>query len=105
MDDPRTIYMAMAIVKIERSSSQNESFSSILSNMCAQNAYASDFWGCAKRAIGLDVAIEVFRNHSLSSFAGRRMLIKMFTKVGARYLGWIGVGIATYDFIDCMYVQ
>jgi len=103
INDPQIIYMSFAILEIERISNKNKSFGNILIETCIQNAYASDFWDCAKQAVGISVAIEVYRNAELSTFAGRRRLIKTFTKVGARYLGWAGAAIATYDFIDCMW--
>lgn len=104
MDDPRIIYISFAILKIERLQTPEQSLSEIFIGICSEPAFASQFWDCAKRAIGIDVAIEVFRNSQMATIGGRKLLIKTFTKVGARYLGWIGVGIATYDFIDCMWM-
>lgn len=105
MNDPQIIFMSFAILEMERRKAEDNSYASFLINSCVQNVYASELWDCAKRAIGMDVAIEIYRHRELSSFAGRKRLIKTFTKIGARYLGWVGVGIATYDFIDCMWVE
>ncbi|WP_018127103.1 hypothetical protein [Balneola vulgaris] len=103
INDPRIIYMAFTIVEMENYLKSNQSFGSVFSSLCATDAYASEFWDCAKRAIGIEIAIELLRHRSMATISGRKLLIKTFTKIGARYLGWIGVGIATYDFVDCMF--
>lgn len=104
-DDPQALYVVFAILKVEELQRDETSFSNILLNTCTETAYASKLWDCVKVAIGMDIGIEIFRRSKLQTISGKKMLIKMFTKIGARYLGYVGVAIATYDFIDCMWLS
>lgn len=104
-EDPHALYVVFAILKVEELQRAEVSFSNILLNSCTDTAYASKFWDCVKVAIGMDIGIEIFRRSKLQTISGKKMLIKMFTKIGARYLGYVGVAIATYDFIDCMWLS
>lgn len=104
-DDPHALYLAFAVLKVEELQQADVSFANILMNSCVEPAYASELWDCLVVAVGLEIGIEIFRRTELRTYAGRKMLIKMFTKLGARYLGYIGVAVSTYHFVDCMWLS
>lgn len=104
-DDPHALYLAFAVLKVAELQQEEVSFANILMNSCAEPAYASKLWDCLVVAVGMEIGIEIFRRTELQTIAGRKKLIKLFTKLGARYLGYVGVAISTYHFIDCMWLS
>lgn len=58
IDDPRIIYLAFTIMKIEQLKHQENSFSEILINMCVETAYAGPIWDCIKRAAGIEFTLK-----------------------------------------------
>ncbi|MDZ7773748.1 MAG: hypothetical protein U5K31_13560 [Balneolaceae bacterium] len=104
-DDPQALYVVFAILKNEEIQQSEISFLNIFLNSCTEVAYASKFWDCAWKAAGFEFGMEYFRLKEMNTIEGKKRLIKMFTKIGARYLGYVGVAIATYTFIDCMWLS
>ena len=109
MDSPEVVYMALAIAGANVES--GESFGSAFMNACTTSAYAQEVpsldrtWGCLKRAAMIELPIEIYRNAELSSFAGRKRMIKTFGKLLSRYMGPIGVAITLADFSICMFAE
>ena len=108
MDSPEVVYMAIAIAGAHVES--GESFGSAFMNACTTSAYAQDeqstlqkSWGCVKRAMGIEIGIEIFRNKGLESFKNRRLMIRTFGKAISKYMGPIGVAITVADFSICMF--
>ena len=104
MDSPEIVHMALGIA----GANQDESFASAFINACTTSAYAQDLsvskaWDCAKRAMMIEISIEVFRNHNLSSISGKKLLIRTFGKLATRYMGPIGAAIPVADFSVCMF--
>ncbi|PZX59449.1 hypothetical protein [Hydrotalea sandarakina] len=66
-------------------------------------AYAGDFYNCVKTALGIEALFELWRVRALSTYAGKKMLLKAIGKVATRSLGWVGAAWAVADFIDCYY--
>ena len=66
----------------------------ILSNMAPDPS----IFDCAMDALGIPAALIVGSAKSIS----RAALIKAATKLASRTLGWISLGIAIYEFGDCM---
>ena len=64
----------------------------------------ADAWGCFKRASGIAGIASIFRNGLRQTILvhGKRYVINIMSKALGRTLGWIGVGIAIYDFGRCM---
>jgi hypothetical protein len=60
----------------------------------------SDVGTCLLHAVGFGAAYELMRNGitKMSKSAVKRLLIKIATK----YLSWVGIAIAVYEFGDCM---
>ena len=92
INSPQAIYIALALIKWERVNAEESGFSNALLNIIAPPAYAkSQIWECAKQAAGISFGIELFRQYRMQTISGKKMLIKMFTKVGAKYLGYVGL--------------
>jgi hypothetical protein len=66
-------------------------------------AYAGDFYNCVNTALGIEAPFELWRVRALSTYAGKKMLLKAIGKVATRCLGWVGAVWAVADFIDCYY--
>ena len=62
------------------------------------SSIAPSILDCAMDALGIPAALIVESAKSLS----RAALIKAATKLASRTLGWISLGIAIYEFGDCM---
>ena len=66
------------------------------------NEDSNDWYDCLLRSVGIDAVIEIVNSKTLGSAAAKRLIKKAVRKVASRALGWIGVGIAVYEFGDCM---
>lgn len=64
------------------------------------NAQTDTFGGCLADAIGITAAFEVIEQGVMG--LGKKGVLKLLRKVGGKYLGFIGVALAAYDFADCM---
>jgi len=53
---------------------------------------------CAMDALGIPAGLIVGSAKNL----GRKALLKAARKLATRMLGWVGAGIAVYEFGDCM---
>ncbi|HYJ37523.1 MAG TPA: hypothetical protein VEV87_02860, partial [Chitinophagaceae bacterium] len=62
------------------------------------NAQNPSIFDCAMDALGIPAGLLIGSAKELS----RTALIKAAKKLATRTLGWIGVGIAIYEFGDCM---
>jgi hypothetical protein len=59
-----------------------------------------DYVACIGAALGLDVIHGLLTNTAqLATVQGATRLLKVLAK---RYIGWIGVGVAVYSFLDCI---
>lgn len=56
--------------------------------------------GCIADAIGIAAAFEVIESGVMG--LGKKGVLKIIRKVGGKYLGPIGIGLAVWDFADCM---
>ncbi len=64
-------------------------------------SYANRLYDCVKTALGIEALFELWRERALSTYAGKKMLIKAIGKVATRSLGWVGAAWAVADFVDC----
>jgi hypothetical protein len=62
------------------------------------NAQNPSVFDCAMDALGIPAGLLIGSAKDLSKAA----LIKAARKLATRFIGWIGVGIAIYEFGDCM---
>ncbi len=59
-----------------------------------------DYAACIGAALGIDVIHGLITNTAqLATVQGATQLLKVLAK---RYIGWIGVGVAVYSFLDCI---
>lgn len=62
------------------------------------SGYAQDEWyDCLLRSVGIDAVIELFNKKVTKTIA-----LKVVRKVASRTVGWVGAGIAVYEFGRCM---
>ena len=62
------------------------------------NAQNPSVFDCAMDALGIPAGLLIGSAKDLSKAA----LIKAARKLATRFIGWVGVGIAIYEFGDCM---
>ncbi|APY08758.1 hypothetical protein BWZ20_10775 [Winogradskyella sp. J14-2] len=62
--------------------------------------HKSEVFDCAMQALGITALGELISNgvNGMSGGAARKFL----KRVLVRYMGWVGAGIAVYEFGDCM---
>lgn len=63
-------------------------------------AQSDTFGGCLADAIGITAAFEVIE-HGIAGL-GKKGVLKLIRQVGGKYLGFVGMGLAIYDFAVCM---
>ena len=63
-------------------------------------AQTDTFGGCLADAIGITAAFEILEKGVAG--LGKKGVLKLIKKIGGKYLGYIGVALAAYDFADCM---
>jgi hypothetical protein len=93
-NDPRIAIVALAVLQAETNSNEvTMNFASLFGT----SAYAQSAWECAGQALGFYAIAEIFAGQVSNS-----AILGAFRKVAARTLGWIGLGLAVYEFGDCM---
>ena len=96
-EDPRIALVGLAILE-SQSKQQNTIASFSFDNFFIESAYAQgDLGHCAGRAVGIHAFSEI-----MAGRVGRSAVLGAFRKLASRTLGWIGLGLAVYDFGDCM---
>jgi hypothetical protein len=61
---------------------------------------SSQVFDCAMQALGINVVFELM-GKGIEKM-GKAAVRKLLTKVAVKYLSWVGVAIAVYEFGDCM---
>ncbi|MFY0593440.1 MAG: hypothetical protein JXQ92_12405 [Roseivirga sp.] len=56
---------------------------------------------CAATAVGISSIKEILKNNIAA--AKVETMIGALKHIGKRYLGWIGVGLMIYEFVQCVY--
>lgn len=103
-DPELIIHLGIAIAAYEELDSENGIVMTRNSIFLITPIYAkSELYQCIKEAIGFEGVIEVLRTRALSTYAGKKLLIKAIGKFATRSLGWVGAAWAVADFIDCYY--
>ncbi|MBL87605.1 MAG: hypothetical protein CMO82_13215 [Winogradskyella sp.] len=112
LDHPSIIVAGMGILRIE--SAANDGIELVDSNgislltgeiydpskMLNIATQKSEVFDCAMQALGITALGELISNgvNGMSKGAARKFMKRVFV----RYMGWIGAGIAVYEFGDCM---
>lgn len=80
----------------------SQSSFSLLAFLGIQSGFAQSdtIGGCLADAIGITAAFEVVEQGIAG--LGKKGVLKLVRKIGGKYLGLVGVGLAAYDFADCM---
>ena len=58
--------------------------------------------GCISSALGITAVAQIISSTSSLGAVTTQGAIKIFKVVAKRYLGWIGVAFAAYQFVDCL---
>lgn len=112
LDHPSIILAGMGILRIETAANEGIELvdtdgvslltgemynSSKTLNIATQK---SEVFDCAMQALGITALGELISNgvNGMSGGAARKFL----KRVLVRYMGWVGAGIAVYEFGDCM---
>lgn len=111
LDNPNIILTALAAIRIEEQSQlgyhvvdfetgynySTDSYVS-LNDMNITANRANSVVDCAMDALGIPAGLIV----GSAKNTGRKALLKAARKLATRMLGWVGAGIAVYEFGDCM---
>ena len=76
----------------------------VFSSLFVSQAFASDVYDCALQAAGVKVLVELAEaglGEGVKKL-GKKGVQKLVRKVASRTLGWVGAGVAAYEFGDCM---
>lgn len=76
----------------------------VLAGIFIPEAHASEIYDCALQAAGVKVLMELASEGLVAGAKklGKKGALKLVKKVAARSLGWVGAGVAAYEFGDCM---
>ena len=96
IDSPIVVLVAMAILESQIGNDMAFDFNSIFINQVYANM-EDDIGHCFLEAVGIYGLVEMFAGH-----VSQAAILGAFRKVAGRTLGWIGLGIAVYEFGDCM---
>ena len=102
-DAEAIIKLSLSIAAYEAENKEIEAVSIKNSIFLSTSAYAKQrgMYDCLKDALGIEGVYEVLRQRALSTYAGKKMLIKAVGKVATRSLGWVGAALAVGDFVNC----
>lgn len=102
-DSPNIILAGFLIYASEKS--LEEELIVAFSEIFIQNTYARAIWvDCLLEASGIAGLADMF-NMGIKTFIksyGVKGAAKILGKAAGRTIGWVGAGIAVFDFLDCM---
>ncbi len=110
--EDKLVDVALSICNIEEKASNNIELVDPVDNVSfltgkkilANNDFAiqtqSQLFDCAMAAIGVTAVFELM-DKGIERM-GKAAVRKLLTKVATKYLSWVGVAIAVYEFGDCM---
>lgn len=106
-DSPEVIELALLFSRAEHINSRKVtytcSFNIIpMSYINLSGDSESDWYDCLLRAAGIDAVLEIVNGGLMNSAVSKALLKKAIRKAATRTLGWVGAGIAVYEFGDCM---
>jgi hypothetical protein len=88
--------------KITASPWANVSIAAIKSIGTLRNPFRPAWLSCAEAAMGIPALESLFSGYSTLLSGSITTAVGAFKNIAKRYLGWIGVAIAAYEFGDCM---
>lgn len=99
-DDPRTAILGLMTLRIEQLSIRDNQMISI-GNILFTPLYAQsnlEIVDCALSALGLPAGLVLGTAKNL----GTKAILKAASKLAGRAVGWVGLGIAAYQFYRCI---
>ena len=105
---PGIIELSILFLRVEKSKSKTHhinyaSFDFITPFLSSMSTNSEEDWyDCLLRSVGIDAVIDIVNGKVIGSAAVKSLLKKSIRKIASRSLGWVGAGIAVYEFGDCM---
>lgn len=107
---PAIIELSILFLRAEKLKSKNKQvitasfdfISPIFYSFSGNSEVDLDWYDCLIRAFGIDAVIEIVNSNVVNSTMAKSLLKNSIRKIASRTLGWIGAGIAVYEYGDCM---